>query len=166
MLDIRGIAFHWVANPGSTAIGNRNYFNSLKSQTTLPRRYASSHEVIGLDGEVIICIPKNEVAFHSGGKVYKSRVKEILNNSPNRHLYGIEVCHPDWSGKFSNVTYRALLDRVVDLLIEFNLKPSIDTLWRHYDVTGKDCPRYYVNNKKEWLQLINDVTYRYNERRG
>lgn len=161
---VRGICVHWVANPGSRAIGNRNYFNNLKNQTTVPRRYASSHEIIGLDGEVVVCVPKDEVAFHAGARSYKSRVHELLSGSPNRYLYGIEVCHPDWSGKFSQRTYKTLVSRVADLLIEFNLSPSKDTLWRHYDVTGKDCPKYYVQNPKAWDQLINDITYEYNQK--
>ena len=164
MLGIKGICIHWVGNANSKAMGNRNYFNNLKSQTGKPRRYASSHEVIGLDGEVVICIPKNEVAFHAGGSNYKARAKTLLSSSPNRYLYGIETCHPDWEGKFNDKTYSTLINRVADLLIEFNLKPSKDTIWRHYDVTGKDCPKYYVQNPKEWDKLINDITKRYNEK--
>lgn len=158
MLGIRGVCIHWVGNANSKAINNRNYFNNLKNQTAVPRRYASSHEIIGLDGEVIVCVPKYEVAFHAGAKSYKSRVKQILANSPNRYLYGIETCHPDWGGKFSSVTYKTLVNRVADLLIEFNLGPSKDTIWRHFDVTGKDCPKYYVDNASAWDKLIDDVT--------
>lgn len=161
MKGIKGICIHWVANPNSTAINNRNYFNNLRNQTVIPKRYASSHEIIGLEGEVIICIPPNEVAFHAGATTYKPRVKTLLNNSPNRHLYGIETCHPDWGGKFRYKTYKTLINRTADLLIEFNLKPSKDTIWRHYDVTGKDCPKYYMQNEGEWNKLIKDVTENY-----
>ena len=164
MLGIRGIAIHWIGNPNTTAIGNRNYFNNLKHQTKSPKTYASSHEIIGLNGEVVLCIPKNEVAYHVGANSYTVRANHLLNNAPNRYLYGVETCHPDWSGKFTTKTYRALISRVADLLIEFKLKPSKDTLWRHNDVTGKDCPKYYVVNPKEWDKLINDITYIYNQR--
>lgn len=176
MKDIRGITLHWVANPNSKAINNRNYFNNLPTQNKNNRekaqregksftpRYASAHEIIGLKGEVVICLPKNEVAYHVGAKSYKPRVKTLLNNSPNRYLYGIEVCHPDLSGKYSSITYKTVVNRVADLLIEFNLIPNKNTLWRHYDVTGKDCPRYYVQNPKEWDKLVNDITKRYYEK--
>lgn len=159
MKGIRGIAFHWVANPKSTAQNNRDYFNNLRNQTT---RYASSHEIIGLDGEVIKAVPSNEVAFHAGAKKYKQRVNQLLNGSPNDHLYGIEVCHPDWSGQYSPITYKTVVERGADLLIQFNLKPSKDTIWRHYDVTGKDCPKYYVENPAAWDKLIKDITDNYN----
>lgn len=166
----RGIAIHWVANPKSRAISNRNYFNNLPSINKAriaqgkKARYASAHEVIGLDGEVVICLPDDEVGFHVGAKWYKPRVKQLLNNSPNRYLYGIEVCHPDWTGKFNDKTYHTLINRVSDLLIEFDLKPSKDTLWRHFDVTGKDCPRYYMENPSAWDKLVSDITKRYNEK--
>lgn len=164
MLSIRGICIHWVGNANSKAINNRNYFENLKLQTKPPYRYASSHEIIGLDGEIVICLPKDEVGFHVGAKIYKPRVKQLLANSPNRYLYGIEVCHPDWGGKFNDKTYRTLVNRVADLLIEFNLKPSKDTLWRHYDVTGKDCPKYYMENSSAWDKLVADITKRYYEK--
>ena len=164
MFGIKGIAIHWVGNANSKAINNRNYFENLKNQTATPKRYASSHEIIGLDGEVVICLPKNEVGFHVGAKSYKPRVKTLLANSPNRYLYGIETCHPDWSGKFNDKTYRTLINRVADLLIEFDLKPSKDTLWRHFDVTGKDCPKYYIDNPKEWDKLVADIIKRYDEK--
>lgn len=161
MLGIRGICYHWVANPKSTAKNNRDYFNNLRNQTS---RYASSHEIIGLDGEVIVCIPSNEVAYHAGAKKYTARANQLLAGSPNRYLYGIEVCHPDWNGKYNPTTYKTAVERGADLLIEFGLKPSKDTIWRHYDVTGKDCPRYYVSNPREWDRLIQDITKEYNRK--
>ena len=165
MKGIKGICVHWVANPMSTAINNRNYFNNLKNQNpqATGNRYASSHEIIGLNGEIIVCVPDNEVAYHAGATTYKPRVKQLLDNSPNRHLYGIEVCHPDWVGEFNIITYLSLVNRVAYLLNKFNLKPSIDTIWRHFDVTGKDCPKYYVQNPKAWDNFIEDVTSKYND---
>ena len=107
---------------------------------------------------------KTEVAYHVGAKFYKTRAKQLLANAPNRYLYGIEVCHPDWNGKFNSKTYNTLVNRVADLLIEFNLRPSKDTLWRHYDVTGKDCPKYYMINPQEWDKLVDDITKKYYEK--
>ena len=60
---IEKIVVHWVGNAGSSAIANRNYFENLKDSH---KTYASSHYVIGLNGEIIRCIPENEVAFHAG----------------------------------------------------------------------------------------------------
>ena len=137
---ITDIVVHWVGNAGSSAIGNRNYFNSL---ATSHKTYASSHYIIGLNGEIIRCIPEDEVAFHAG------------SYSMNRKSIGIETCHPDWEGKFNEVTYNSLVELCVDICRRYNL--GIDAIIRHYDVTGKECPRYYVRNESEWIKFKNDV---------
>lgn len=137
---IQYIVIHWVANPGSSAIGNRNYFNSL---ATSHKTSASSHYIIGLNGEIIRCIPEDEVAFHSG------------SYSMNRKSVGIETCHPDWEGKFAESTYNSLVELCADICRRYGL--TINDIIRHYDVTGKECPRYYVRNESEWIKFKNDV---------
>ena len=130
---IEYIVVHYVGNANTKAIANRNYFNNLaKTHTT----YASSHYIVGLEGEIIMCIPEDEVAFHSG------------SYSMNRKSIGIETCHPDWSGKFNDRTYDALAGLVAELCRKYNL--GIDRVIRHYDVTGKNCPKYYVEHSDEW----------------
>ena len=52
---INGVVIHYVGNPGTTARANRNYFESLSSG--VEGTYASSHFVVGLEGEVIQCVP-------------------------------------------------------------------------------------------------------------
>lgn len=137
---IEKIIVHWVGNANSTGIANRNYFENLKNTKIT---YASSHYVIGLDGEIIKCIPENEVAFHSG------------SYSMNRKSIGIENCHPDWEGKFNENTYNSLVELCADICRRYNLE--INAIIRHYDVTGKECPRYYVRNEKEWIKFKNEV---------
>ena len=137
---IQYIVIHWVANPGSSAIGNRNYFNSL---ATSHKTSASSHYIIGLNGEIIRCIPEDEVAFHSG------------SYSMNRKSIGIETCHPDWEGKFAESTYNSLVELCADICRREGL--TINDIIRHYDVTGKECPRYYVRNESEWIKFKNDI---------
>lgn len=137
---IKKIIVHWVGNANSSAIANRNYFESL---ATSHKTYASSHYIIGLNGEIIRCIPENEVAFHSG------------SYSMNRKSIGIEDCHPDWGGKFNDNTYNSLVELCADICRRYNL--GIDAIIRHYDVTGKECPRYYVRNEQEWIKFKNDV---------
>ena len=137
---IQNIVVHWVGNAGSSAIGNRNYFNSLATSHVTS---ASSHYIIGLNGEVIRCIPETEVAFHSG------------SYSMNRKSIGIETCHPDWNGKFAESTYNSLVELCADICRRYEL--SVNNMIRHYDVTGKDCPHYYVQNPNEWIKFKNDV---------
>ena len=78
------LVIHYVGNAGSTAMDNRNYFESLKDTRD---RSASSHFVIGLDGEIVQCIPLSEVAYASRHR--------------NSDTISIECCHPDEDGKFN-----------------------------------------------------------------
>lgn len=138
--SIQYIVIHWVGNANTSATANRNYFNNLaKTHSTS----ASSHYIIGLNGEIIRCIPDDEVAFHSG------------SYSMNRKSIGIEDCHPDWNGKFTDDTYNALVELCADLCKKYGI--SINNVIRHYDVTGKSCPKYYVEHQDEWNKLKQDI---------
>lgn len=136
--SVKGIVIHYTANPGSTAKENRNYFENLKNKRS---KYASSHFVVGLDGEIVQCIPLDEIAYAS--------------NSRNDDTISIEVCHEDKSGKFNEETYDTLVHLVAWLCDEYGLKK--EDIIRHYDVTGKLCPKYFVEHKKEWKKFKNNV---------
>ena len=138
--DINAVVIHYVGNPGTTAKANRNYFASLASGKE--GTYASSHFVVGLEGEVVQCVPLTEVAYAS--------------NTRNGDTVSIEVCHPDETGEFSPVTYGRCVELAAWLCREFKLDPETDVI-RHYDVTGKECPLYYVKHPEAWEQLKADV---------
>lgn len=134
ILEIKNIVVHYVGNPGSTAQNNRDYFNKSTTQV-------ASHFVIGLDGEIIQCIPIDE--------------KSNASNNRNIDTISIEVCHPDSSGKFNYETYNSLVKLTAWLCDNSNLK-SNDVI-RHYDITGKECPKYFVDNEYEWNKFLSDV---------
>ena len=127
-----------MANPGSTAEDNRNYFEGLAESG---ETYASSHYVIGLEGEIIQCVPLNEVAYCS--------------NDRNDDTISIEVCHPESDGKFTEDTYNSLVMLCAWLCDAYQLKSS--DLIRHYDITGKVCPKYFVDNPDKWDDFKSDV---------
>ena len=137
---IDGVVIHYVGNPGTTARANRNYFESLSSG--LENTYASSHFIVGLEGEVVQCIPLTEVAYAS--------------NTRNGDTVSVEVCHPDETGEFSPVTYDRTVELTAWLCVQFKLDPESDVI-RHYDVTGKECPRYYVEHPEAWDTFRADV---------
>ena len=140
---VNTLVIHYVANPGSSAVENRDYFESLSDGSV---RSASAHFIIGLDGEIVQCIPISEVAY-----ACKDRNGDTLS---------IECCHPDESGKFSETTYYSLVDLAGWLCLRLNLNPQ--DIIRHYDATGKDCPKYYVEHEDSWQQLKKDIEDRYN----
>ena len=141
MTEVNNIVVHYVGNPCSTARENRLYFESLKDQTGSDTTSVSSNFVIGLEGEVVQCIPLGEVAYAS--------------NHRNSDTISIECCHPDATGKFYDSTYQTLVNLSAYLCREFELEAK-DVI-RHYDVTGKICPMYFVDHEDAWEQFHADV---------
>jgi N-acetylmuramoyl-L-alanine amidase len=146
---VKGIVIHWVANPGSTAQGNRNYFEGLKDQVPPnDKRFASAHYIIGLRGEIIRCVPDKEVCYHVGSDRYTNEALHRLSSYPNNCTIGIELCHPGADGKFTNETLASCRELVSSLLATYGL--TKDNIWRHYDITEKVCPKYFVEHTEEW----------------
>lgn len=132
---VEKIAVHYVGNPGSTAKNNRDYFENLKNQKgEKTDRYVSSHLIIGLEGEIIQCIPFDEWSY--------------CTNQANGYSISIECCHPDSTGKFNKATEDSLVELCAYLCKKFGL--SADDVIRHYDVTGKHCPLWYVSHPEDF----------------
>ncbi len=136
--QVNYIAIHYTANPGSTAMSNRNYFENL---ATTQENKVSSHFVVGLEGEVVQCIPTSEMSY--------------ATNSRNVDTISIECCHPDETGQFNDATYSSAVKLTAWLCTRFGL--DTDQVIRHYDVTGKDCPKYYVENPDAWFRMKADI---------
>lgn len=135
---VNGIVIHYTANPGTGAKANRNYFEGLKDSHVTK---ASSHFIIGLEGEIVQCIPSSEISYAS--------------NHRNYDTISIECCIEDDTGKFSRKTYDSVVHLTAWLAEHFGLK--ISDVIRHYDVTGKECPKYFVEHPDAWEQFLADV---------
>ena len=135
---VKGVVVHYTANPGTTAEQNRSYFESLAETG---ETHASSHFIIGISGEIIQCIPCNEISYAS--------------NDRNSDTISVECCIPDESGKFTDETYQSLVELVAWLMGRYEL--TADDVIRHYDVTGKDCPKYFVENSNAWSDFKTDL---------
>ena len=142
---IKNIVVHWVGNAGSTAENNAKYFDGLKvgkKNSAGNYIYASSHYIIGNDGVLVRCVPEDEVAYHA--------------SDANSYSIGVEVCHPDWNGQFTEKAYKRLVELLVQLCKKYQLEPT-QAIIRHYDVTGKICPKYYVENEEAFKKLKEEV---------
>lgn len=135
LTGVNDIVIHYVGNPGSTAQQNHDYYTNPDSEV-------SSHFVVGLEGEIIQCVPLDE--------------KSSASNWRNKDTISIEVCHPDDTGKFNDSTYASLVKLTAWLLDTYDLDE--EHIIRHFDITGKECPRYYVLNEDAWQQFKTDVT--------
>ena len=136
--EVDYIAIHYTANPGATAQNNRDYFENL---SVTHEAKVSSHFVVGLEGEVIQCIPTSEMSY--------------ATNSRNVDTISIECCHNDDTGVFEQATYNSVVKLTAWLCARFGL--TSEQVIRHYDVTGKECPKYYVDYPEAWEQMKEDI---------
>lgn len=136
--EVKAVVVHYVGNPGTTAEQNRSYFENL---ATTHETSASSHFLVGLDGEIIQCVPLDEWSY--------------CTSQANSYSIAIEVCHPDETGKFNDKTYASLVKLLRWLTDAYGL--DRDGLLRHYDVTEKICPKYYVDHPDAWESLRDEV---------
>ena len=136
--EINGVVIHYVGNPGTSAAANRSFFANL---ATTHETSVSSHFLVGLEGEILQCVPLSEISYCS--------------NRRNYDTIAIEVCHPDDTGEFSPETLESVERLTAWLCAAFGL--DTDQVIRHYDVTGKICPKYYVENQDAWSDLLAGV---------
>lgn len=151
---IEGLIMHYTANNGGTARNHKSYFNNLNGV------YASAHLFVD-DEEAICIIPLNEVAYHANdiqkyvnGQPYYP-LRSIIGNA-NYSTIGIEMCL-DRNGKITEKTFQNTVKAVKELIAKY---PNItrDKIWRHYDVTSKNCPAPWVAKPSE-LERFKDAVF-------
>jgi N-acetylmuramoyl-L-alanine amidase len=147
--NVKGVVVHWVGNPGTTALTNRNYFEGLRHQSvSKTATFASAHYIVGLTGEIVQCVPESEMCYHVGAVEYTEDARRRLGDYPNNCTLGVELCHPKWDGVFNAPTIISGMELVMALLARHGLTKA--DVWRHFDVTGKLCPKYYVDRPEKW----------------
>lgn len=144
-LEPTSITIHNTGNPSSTAKNERQWLTNPANALT-----ASFHIVID-ELEAIEVIPLNEVAWHAG-----DGSKE---GTGNRTSIGIEICE---SGNYEQ-TLKNSIDLVAKMLHE--RKWGVNKLKRHYDWSGKNCPRLMNKDGKwtGWTEYVNRVQAKLNE---
>lgn len=129
------ITIHNTGNPSSSAINERTWLTNATNT-----RQASFHIVVD-EREAIECIPLNENAWHAGdGSGAKSG---------NRTSIGVEICE---SGNYAKTLENAA-DLIAKMLKERGW--GVDRLRRHFDWSGKICPRLMYDGGKwtGWAQF-------------
>ncbi len=136
--EVKNVFVHYTANPGTSAAQNRSYFEQLKDTH---ERSASAHFIIGYEGEILQCIPLNEIAYAVQTRNYDS--------------VSIECCYQAEDGSFTQETYDSLIALLKWLTDTYGL--DAEDILRHYDCGGKKCPLYYTEHPDAWEQLLRDV---------
>lgn len=124
------ITIHWIGPfPGQTPDIVRNFWIQSGGE-------ASAHYIIK-DDECMQCWPDGKIAWHAGC------------SAGNKTSIGIEVIPCNVAGEFSEKSIKTLKE----LIATFPKMPII----RHYDWTGKDCPKYYLDTQK-WKELLAKIS--------
>lgn len=141
------IVIHYTANSGMTATAKSNarYFSTTD-------REASAHYIIDEGDTVYCCVPPTNAAWAVGDSG-KGRLKNIVTNY---NSISIEtVSHSNANGYYiPDKTIANTVEFVRQLMNEYNIPK--DNVVRHYDVTGKLCPKPYVDDVK-WNEFLSKI---------
>lgn len=141
--NIKYIVVHYTGNDGDTDEANANYFKGSN-------RKASAHYFVD-DDSITQSVPDNYVAWHCGtsGTYY--------NGCRNANSIGVEMCDTQRNGVYdlSAATRANAIELIKELMAKYNI--PISRVVRHYDVTHKCCPAYFVDNVAAWNQFLADI---------
>ena len=148
---IKHVVIHYVGNTLSSAKDNRDYFATPPDSPVYDGRQVSSHFIIGLYGEIIQCVPLNEVAYAQGVAADSGRPNH------NWDAVSIENSHYNDAGEFTSMTEESLVKLTGWLLQSYGLPANTDTILRHYDCSGKACPKDWANNPAKYEEFVQKV---------
>ena len=158
--DIKYIVIHYTANDGDTDEGNGNYFaNNIVG--------ASAHYFVD-DDSITRSVPDDYIAWAVGGSKYKyTKGGKFYGKCTNANSISIEFCDTKKNGvyDFTEATMKNAADLVKLLMKKYNV--PVERVIRHYDVTGKVCPKPFVDDEKAWEtfkeRLADNMEKRYNK---
>ncbi len=141
---IKYIVWHYTANDGDSSESNANYFKRKNLN-------ASAHYFVD-DDSVTISVPDTYVAWSVGDSRYSNYKTtggaKYYKTCTNTNSINIELCDTVKDGAYnvSEKTLNNAIELTRDLMKKYNI--PIENVIRHFDVSGKSCPAYYVNNTK------------------
>ena len=137
---IKYIVIHYTGNDGDSDESNAKYFenNIVK---------ASAHYFVD-DNSITRSVPDNYCAYAVGGKKYNNSGGRLHGTVTNSNSISIELCDVVKNGVVypSQKTINNAIELTQMLMRKYNI-PAHRVI-RHYDVNGKSCPLYWVNNTK------------------
>ena len=136
------IVIHYTGNDGDTAKNNAEYYHNSVVKV-------SAHFFVDND-EIYQSVPIEYAAWSVGGKKYTSCSQTgggtMYGIIKNQNSINIEMCdNKPKDGKISltQKTRENTEDLVVDLMLKYNI--PAERIYRHFDVTGKICPAYFIS---------------------
>lgn len=151
--NIKYIVIHYTGNDGDSDESNARYFknNIVK---------ASAHYFVD-DDSITQAVPDNYSAYAVGGKKYNNAGGRLYGTVNNSNSISIELCDSVKNGKVypTQKTINNAIELTQHLMKKYNI--PLHRVIRHYDVNGKSCPAYWVNDalwKSEFLDKTGTAT--------
>ena len=145
---------HYVGASGGAEANARYYHNT-------PNLSASAHYFVdhAPGAGVWVSVAEADTAWHCGAKTYRHPACRNANS------IGIEMCchqRPDGTWYIDEETMVAAAELGRDIMARYKI--SLENVLRHYDVTGKLCPRPLVDEGawadfKKRLEAEEEMTY-------
>lgn len=128
---IEWIVMHYTANDGDSDESNGRYFSKKLKDPV------SAHYFVD-DDSITRSVPDDFVAYHCGARTYKHP------SCRNANSIGVELCDAKRDGRVmaTDKTIANAAELVYQLCKQYKI--PYDHIIRHYDVTGKLCPAYWV----------------------
>lgn len=146
---IKFLVYHYTSNDGDTDEANATYFHNNKVG-------ASAHRFVD-DDSVTISVPDNYVAWAVGGGLQTNKGHRYYKICTNTNSISIEMCDTIRNGKYE-VSAKTRANAIAlgkELIKKYGIKKEY--VIRHFDVTGKLCPLYFVNDEKAWEDFKNEL---------
>jgi N-acetylmuramoyl-L-alanine amidase len=150
LAGVKAIAMHWVGK------ADQEPEDVLAFWQNREQGYGSAHYIISTGGRIVEALPPEEVAYHVGSQTYTPFARSLFGekatsnsgsrSTPNHYSIGIEMCHIDWEGTFTEETLEAAAKLCAELCSRNSLDPHRHIVTHNMIVGWKECPRLWVNN--------------------
>jgi N-acetylmuramoyl-L-alanine amidase len=155
LVGVRGIIIHWTANAGASDTAHKTFFDGADGGGG---RYAGCHFFVDRDSATLI-IPLDEVAYHANEvkcKIpsLKATTNYYKNGDANLTTIGIEMC-VEKDGTIHPETVERTAKLTAHLCTYFKLETK--DIYRHHDITGKNCPAPWVKEPVLFTNFKNEV---------
>lgn len=160
LLRVQAIVIHYTANPDASALMHANFFDGEDGGAY---RYAGAHIFVDRK-EALELIPLNEVGYHANERkagplipALKASADYYPRGNANLLTIGIEMCI-EKDGSFHPDTIERT--RLVVQMLQAKFPQLADTknrVVRHYDITGKICPKPFVENPTAWANFLASI---------
>jgi N-acetylmuramoyl-L-alanine amidase len=169
------VVIHYTANdaPSATDTANVHYAGRaykksgskfFEADGSTPFRYGSAHWYIDHDSATQ-AIPTDEVAwgcgdrqlpYNNGCKGQTPLARDFFKYRQNYMTINYEICNNcDWEAACANA-----IEVIAKDMVKYNIDPA--RIYRHHDLTGKNCPAPFVSDEKAWADFRNKLVARVN----